>query len=47
MFCGWSEVIRYQNPKTCMNLDFSEDDLKNYLSDIELMVNRLKIKYCS
>ena len=47
MFCGWSEVIRYQNPKTCMNLDFSEDDLKNYLSDIELMVNRLKIKYFS
>ena len=30
-----------------MNLDFSEDDLKNYLSDIELMVNRLKIKYFS
>ena len=22
MFCGWSEVIRYQNPKTCIDLDF-------------------------
>ena len=47
LFCGWSEVIRYQNPKTCINLDFSEVDLKNYLSDIETMFNQLKIKYYS
>lgn len=47
LFCGWSEVIRYQNPKTCINLDFSEVDLKNYLSDIESMFNQLKIKYYS
>ena len=47
MFCGWSEVIRYQNPKTCIDLDFSEEDLKKYLFDIESMFNQLKIKYYS
>lgn len=47
MFCGWSEVIRYQNPKTCIKLDFSEDDLKKYLFDIESMFNQLKKKYYS
>lgn len=45
MFYGWSEVVRYQNPKTYINLDFSEGDLKKYLSDIESMFNQLKIKY--
>lgn len=45
MFNEWSEVVRYQNPKTYSKLEFSENDLKKYLADISLMVNQLKKKY--
>lgn len=47
MFYGWSEVVRYQNPKTCSNLDFTEADLKRYLNDIESMFNQLIKKFYS
>lgn len=45
MFNEWSEVVRYQNPKTYSKLEFTEGDLYNYLSDINSMVNQLKRKY--
>lgn len=45
MFKEWSEKVRYQNPKTSSNLDFNEDDLRKYLSDINQMFKQLRIKY--
>ena len=45
MFNEWSEVVRYQNPKTCSKLDFTEVDLQRYLKDINLMFDQLKKKY--
>lgn len=47
MFNEWSEVVRYQNPKTYSNLDFTETDLRKYLADIELMFNQLTKKFYS
>lgn len=47
MFKEWSEVVRYRNPKSCSNLEFSEADLKKYLKDIELMFNQLSNKFYS
>lgn len=45
MFNDWSEVVRYQNPKNCSDLVFSEDDLRKYLIHIEQMFNQLINKY--
>lgn len=45
MFYEWSEKVRYQSPKTISKLDFNEEDLKHYLSDIEKMFNQLRLKY--
>lgn len=45
MFNEWSEVVRYQNPKTYSNLDFTVEDLKKYIEDIDLMFDQLKMKY--
>lgn len=45
MFNSWSEVVRYQNPKTYSKLEFSEGDLRRYLSQIELMFKQLTNKY--
>lgn len=47
MFYGWSEVVRYQNPKACSKLEFTEADLKRYLNDIESMFNQLIKKFYS
>lgn len=45
MFNEWSEVVRYQTPKKCSKLDFTEEDLRNYLKDINIMFNQITNKY--
>lgn len=45
MFNEWSEVVRYQSPKTCSKLDFTENDLRKYVNDIDLMFDKLSKKY--
>jgi len=45
MFHEWSEKVRYQHPKKSSKLDFDENDLKNYLYDIDKMFNQLLNKY--
>lgn len=45
MFHEWSEVVRYQNPKTCSQLEFTEHELKCYLNDIKVMFKQIRNKF--
>lgn len=43
MFNEWSEVVRYQNPKTYSNLDFTVEDLKKYIEDRDSIISLLLV----